>query len=702
MKNQTKLKKELGLYNVYALATGTTLSAGFFLLPGIAVKEAGPAVILCYMLAAIPMVPAMFSMIELATAMPKAGGAYYFLDRSLGPLLGTIGGFGTWLALVLKTSFALIGMGAYVHLLTAEQHLFELEIDDKWLAVIFAIAFCALNMGGAKGAAKFQIILVNGLLAILVVFLTGVTKVDTANLSGFFDAGASSLLATAGMVYISYVGVTNVASVAEEVKDPERNLPLGVILALSTAVAIYGIGTFVMVGVLGAEEMSDIHSEAYKTPVAAAARAIWGEIGVIAVSLAAIFAFSSVVNAGILSASRYPLAMSRDHLLPKTFSSLSKKGLPIAGILITVSLIIALVLSLNVKEIAKLASAFQLLMFALLCLAVVIMRESHIPSYDPGYKSPLYPWMQITGMATSLLLIANMGLMPLLFSAGLIFAGAAWYRWYARKHVVRYGAIFHVFERLGRKRYEGLDAELRGIMKEKGLRDEDPFDDIVARAQVIDVQPGQNFDEVARMAAKLLDDRVPATPEHLLDGFLRDNRIGATPVADGAALPHLRLPRLEHPELVIARAKAGMPIHVSDSFGDETIPDQDVFAIFFLISPEDNPGQHLRILAQIAGRIDDETFMPEWLAAENDQQLKETVLREERFFSLELLPHGKSAELIGRRLATLDWPDRCLIALVRREDNTFVPTANSTLQAADRITIIGDPKAISELYQRYH
>ncbi len=99
-----KLKKDLKLIDVYAIATGTTLSAGFFLLPGLAAISAGPALVLAYILAAVPLIPAMFSIIELATAMPKAGGVYYFLDRTLGPLMGTIGGIGTWLALILKVA----------------------------------------------------------------------------------------------------------------------------------------------------------------------------------------------------------------------------------------------------------------------------------------------------------------------------------------------------------------------------------------------------------------------------------------------------------------------------------------------------------------------------------------------------------------------------------------------------------------------
>jgi amino acid transporter len=107
-----RLQKQLGLFDVYAVATGTTLSAGFFLLPGLAAEAVGPALVLAYAIAAIPLVPAMFSVAELATAMPRAGGVYYFLDRTLGPMVGTIGGLGTWLALLLKVAFALVGMGA--------------------------------------------------------------------------------------------------------------------------------------------------------------------------------------------------------------------------------------------------------------------------------------------------------------------------------------------------------------------------------------------------------------------------------------------------------------------------------------------------------------------------------------------------------------------------------------------------------------
>lgn len=205
-----RLKKELSLFSVYAIATGTTLSAGFFLLPGLAAVEAGPAVVLSYIIAAAFLVPAMLSIVELATAMPRAGGAYYFLDRSLGPLAGTVGGLGTWLALVLKAAFALIGMGAYVALIIPEAG----ETTFKLIAAGLAILFGIVNLLGASRAGSFQIVMVIGLLGILAWFIGhGSTAVDGTNFRGLFERQDEqtpswrSIVGTSGLVFISSVGV---------------------------------------------------------------------------------------------------------------------------------------------------------------------------------------------------------------------------------------------------------------------------------------------------------------------------------------------------------------------------------------------------------------------------------------------------------------------------------------------------------------
>ncbi len=689
-----RLKKELGFFSVYALSTGATLSAGFFLLPGIAAQTAGAAVPLAYVIAAIPLIPATLCIVELATAMPRAGGAYYFLDRSLGPLMGTVGGFGTWFALILKTAFALVGMGAYLSLF--------FDLDVRWLAVVLAILFGMINLAGPKGAGKFQLLLVSALLTFLAIFGYGINNVNWSQFDGFLDRGWNSIFETAGLVYISYVGLTKVASLSEEIKDPEKNLPRSVFFSLFTAATIFSIGTVIMVGVLGVDRLTDQSSKMYYAPVAATAEVVFGEFGKVAFTGAALLAFFSVANAGIMSASRYPLAMSRDHLMSPRFAQLNQRGVPKLGIALTVALIIVLLLFFDPQNIAKLASAFQLLMFALLCFAVIAMRESKIDSYDPSFRSPLYPWMQIFGIAAPLFLISEMGWMPILFSAGMIGLATIWYFQYAKKRVNREGAIFHVFQRLGERRHEALDAELRHIMIEKGLREEDPFDDIVTRASVIDVPNMTTYDRVVELAAREFSKRVPDSWEHLSEGFKRSITMGATSIARGGALPHLRIPELEHPELVLVRSRNGVQIDHLDDFGDQHAPEEPVRAFFFLISSEDNPGQHLRILAHIAGHLESDEFMDNWIAARNDQEIKEALLRHERFVSISIGSDGPTADLVDKRVVEMRLPEGTLVAIVRRGNRTLVPRAQTTLKDGDRVTIIGDPAVIQRLFETYH
>lgn len=685
-----RLKKELRFLDVYAVATGATLSAGFFLLPGLAAEQVGPAIVLAYMLAAVPLVPAMFSIVELGTAMPRAGGVYYFLDRTLGPMAGTVGGLGTWCALVLKVSFALVGMGAYISL-------FVPGLPLKPISVAIAIALGALNLFGAKKSGGFQVFLVTLLLTILAGFIgAGLPRLNPEHFRGFFEPGMSPILATAGLVYISYVGVTKVASLSEEVRDPERNLPRSVFLAMGTAILAYGLGTAVMVGTVPPDRLAgDL------TPAASAAGEIFGFTGKLLISVAALLAFTSVANAGILSASRYPLAMSRDHILPRFFQQLGGTGTPVYSILASVGTIVVVLVLLDPAGIAKLASAFQLLMFALVCLAVIVMRESRIEAYDPGYHSPLYPWMQLFGILSSHFLIVEMGLLPMLFSGGLIAAGAIWYWYYARGKVARDGAIYHIFERLGQHRYEGLDYELRGILKEKGLRKDDPFDEVVARSLVIDLQEGAEFEAVVRQAALWLSGHVTHTAEEIEKQLLDGTQVGATPVSHGVALPHLRIEGIEHPEMVLVRARAGVHIVFNDPLTHHLQEEQTLSAIFFLFSPEDNPTQHLRILAQIAGRVDDESFTVEWMAARDEQELKEALLHDDRCLSLFIHQGTKTGPLIGRALRSVDVPEGCLVAMLQRGGHIIAPKGDTVFQEGDRLTIIGDPVGLKALYNRY-
>ena len=696
-----RLKKELTLFDVYAISTGAMFSSGFFLLPGLATAQAGPATVLAYFLAGVFILPALFSAAELSTAMPKAGGAYYFLDRSLGPLAGTVGGIGTWLALVLKSAFALVGMGAYL--------VFFIDIPVKPLAVALTVAFAVLNVVGAKETSGLQRVLVTVLVGVLAFFvvqgLVEVGRLGGDNLAQQFTPfspfGVEGLLATVGLVFVSYAGLTKVASVAEEVQNPDRNLPLGMFLSLATATAIYCVGVFIMIAVLDPSELrSDL------TPVATAAEKFftwlpepWG-LGLIVA--AAIAAFASTGNAGILSASRYPLAMARDGLVTQKLGVLGRFGTPTTAVVVTSALMVFVIVALDVEGIAKLASAFQLLLFGLLNVAVIVMRESRIPSYVPGYRSPLYPWVQIVGILLPIVLIAQLGGFAIFLSMVMIAGGVAWYVWYVKDNprVEREGAIYHLFERLGRSRYEGLDSELRTILKDKGLPDETPFEHLVTRSTVLDVDADASFESVARRAAASLAARAGLPAARLETAFLDGSRTGATPVSRGVALPHLRLPEVDRPELVIVRSQSGLSIGV-DTVGDER-PDTDhtVYAVFFLLSPKEPPGRHLRTLASIASRIDEAPFMDDWRAAATEQDLKEVLLHNDRLLALALTGDGPTADLVGRALKDVPLPRGVLVALVHRDGTVAVPSGATVLRRGDRLTILGDPAGIAALEAR--
>jgi len=687
-----RLEKQLGLWDVYAIATGATLSSGFFLLPGLAAAGAGPAMPLAYLLAALILLPGLFSMVELATAMPKAGGIYYFLDRSMGPLVGSIGGFGTWLAVILKCAFALIGVGAYLEL-------FLPELEMGPIAGGFAVFFGVVNYFGAKKSGSFQLLLLIGLLILLAWFSgVGVFQIEVGNFSGFFESGSAGIVGTAGLVIVSYMGLTTVASLAEEVKNPERNLPLGMFLAFASIITIYIVGTSVMVGVVGVDTLSE--GGGILTPVATVAEVLVGPWGAALMTVAAILAFSSVANAGILAASRYPLAMGRDKLIPPLFSHVGRRGTPTVGIAVTVAMILISVTVFDPTKIAKLASAFQMVLFALACLAVIVMRESRIESYDPGFRSPFYPAVQILGILGPFWMIVTMGILPTLFTGGLIVFGAMWYTYYARDKTSREGAIFHVFERLGRQRYEGLDRELREIMKERDPREADPFDELLTGARVLDVAGAISFVDLAKQASERLALDLPVSATTLAEGFLEGTRMGATPVSHGAALPHMRSELLDRSYIALARVSGGVSFE-GETDGTADASEEPIRAVFFLVSPKANPGQHLRILARIARRVDQESFMSEWLGAESDEQLKEALFRNERIMVLTLARDQANSTLIGLRIRDVSFPDGTLIAMIRRENQMVIPAGDTELIDGDRLTVIGRPEGISALRKRY-
>lgn len=438
------LERDLGLFAVVAISIGAMVGSGIFILPGIALKTAGPAVILAYLLAGVLVLPAALSKAEMATAMPEAGGTYIYIERGMGPLLGTIAGVGTWFTLSFKGALALIGGVPYL------LYLFDLPV--KPVALGLAAVLVVVNLFGAKQTGRLQIGIVAVMLAAMVWFTVGgLPSTSAGYYDGFFEKGAGGLLAATGLVFVSYAGVTKIASVAEEVENPDRNIPLGILVSLVFTTLLYVLIVVVMVGVTPPDVLSDS-----SVPMIHAAEATLAWPGVVAVIVAAVLALVSTANAGILSSSRYPFAMARDKLAPPSLTEIHEKwGTPARSITLTGAVMLLLIAFVPIDEIAKLASAFQIVVFALVNGAVLAFREGNVGDYDPSFESPLYPWTQVAGILGGVLLIGYMGTVPLVGAVVITIGSALWYAYYARGKVDREGAATDVVRRsVGRRAVE--------------------------------------------------------------------------------------------------------------------------------------------------------------------------------------------------------------------------------------------------------
>jgi hypothetical protein len=171
-------------------------------------------------------------------------------------------------------------------------------------------------------------------------------------------------------------------------------------------------------------------------------------------------------------------------------------------------------------------------------------------------------------------------------------------------------------------------------------------------------------------------------------------------VTNGVALPHLRASNLDRPHLAIVRSRRGIPIQVGDP-SDKNAPSRLVHAIFFLVSPDDDPAGHLRLLAQLASCVEQESFMESWQGARSHEALREVLLRDERYLSLALDLEKPASELIGMKIRALGFPEGCLIAIIRRRTRTLIPRADMVLEAGDRLTVIGEVSGIKELKSRF-
>ncbi|MGI9516089.1 MAG: amino acid permease, partial [Pirellulaceae bacterium] len=419
-----------------AISISAMLGSGIFVLPGLAAAKTGSMVWLAYLVAGLGVLPAALSKSELATAMPTSGGTYVYLERTFGPFAGTVSGLGLWFSLLLKSAFALIGFGAYLGVL--------IDVPIQPVAIALLVVITTLNVLGVSVISRVQkLVVVVVLASLLILGFSGLWTVQATNLEQGFSHGVQGFIGAAAFVYISYAGVTKVAAIAEEVKNPNRNLPMGILISWLVVLCVYVFVVFVLVGNISTDQLLNSGTgEPNLHPIYTLATVVLGPTAGWIAAILAIITMVSMALAGLLAASRFPFAMSRDNLVPQPIRKIdSRLKTPINSILITAIVMAAAILFLPVEQLAKLASAFMILAFMFVCGTVIILRETASEWYKPQFRAPFYPWLQLFGMLVGVVLLLAIGWLSLIAFLGIAGIGAIAYVGYGRKHAARRGEI---------------------------------------------------------------------------------------------------------------------------------------------------------------------------------------------------------------------------------------------------------------------
>ncbi len=616
IKRTHKLKKELGPLEVFSIASGAMISSGLFVLPSVVYQKGGPSIIVSYIFAAILVIPAMLSKAELATAMPKSGGVYFFIHRSLGPLFGTFAGFASWFSLSLKSAFALVGIGIFLEPIFPA---FSIQMV-KVIALAFTIFFTILNILSVRESGRFQDILVLTLIVLLLFFISsGLSHIDINRYVPFKPYGWKSIFTVTGMIFVSFGGLTKVASIAEEIKNPTKTITMGMFSAFIVVTLLYVLTVFVTVGLLDKVEFQNT-----LTPISLAASRYAGNIGYIILSLAAMLAFITTANAGLLAASRAPLAMGKDNLLPSFFSKVNMRlKTPVISILITSLFMLLVIAFLDLESLVKVASTMKLILFSFVNISVILMRESKIVSYKPTFRAPLYPYLQIVGTIIYLSLIIEMGMIPLLIALGFFLLSLLWYFSYSKSRNLRQSALIHIVERVTSReiRSSQLTDELREILQERDEIVEDRFDRIIKNAKIIDIDRRIDIKRLFHILSEAFSDKFEVPQKTLYELLEKREADSTTAIHEGLAIPHIIIDGESKFDILLVRSREGI------DFGSGVPP---VHIVFALAGTKDERNFHLQALMAIAQIVQNKDFINNWMKADRIEDLRNLVLLAQR------------------------------------------------------------------------
>ncbi|KPL17370.1 MAG: hypothetical protein AMS26_01075 [Bacteroides sp. SM23_62] len=420
--NQATFARDLGLFDATMIGIGAMIGAGIFVLTGIAAGEAGPAAILAFALNGLVTLLTAFAYAELASAIPRAGGGYSFVRMAFPGATGFIAGWMLWFAYTVACSLYALGFAGYFweffikYLPDITTPLLQVVGEHSAILIITILIgtmFVLLNVRGTEVTGKTENILTLSKIVILCIFiffgikqLSETTDYTFTNLMPFFPAGLGGVLVAMGLTFIAFEGYDLIATVAEEIKNPEKNIPRATFIALGITVLIYLLILFVSLTALrrGDEPTWQFLGRFKETAIVRAAEDFMPAIGVAIIVFGGLLSTMSALNATVMAASRVAFSMGRDLWLPKKISQIHlKRRTPHVAIFTTGVILLSMALTLPIEAVGSAASLIFLLTFALVNLSVIALRRKY-PEIPRRYRVPLYPAIPVLGFILNVFL----------------------------------------------------------------------------------------------------------------------------------------------------------------------------------------------------------------------------------------------------------------------------------------------------------
>jgi len=420
--SEVTFARDLGLFDATMIGIGAMIGAGIFVLTGIAAGEAGPGALLAFALNGVVTLLTALSYAELASAYPKSGGGYSFITKAFPGPAGFAAGWMLWFCYIIACALYALGFGSYFwefirsfypQLADLVFRLAGHKVPALTMTALVSVVFIVVNMRGTAVTGSVENIITMAKIAILGIFIAyGVKRIfqipdqAIASFKPFLPNGGGGVLIAMGLTFIAFEGYDLIATVAEEIKAPEKTIPRATLISLGVTIFIYLMTLMVCLGAIQPESGKSWQflGRYQETAIARAAESFMPFFGIGLIIFGGLLSTISALNATILASSRVGYSMSRDKMLPRSLSRIhEKRRTPHVAIAVTGVIVLVMALLFPIQVIGSAASVMFLLTFALVNLSLIALRRK-FPELRGGFRVPFYPATPIAAILLNVFL----------------------------------------------------------------------------------------------------------------------------------------------------------------------------------------------------------------------------------------------------------------------------------------------------------